>query len=94
MFQGTGERMTRSLKALAPFTMNIILVPCVRVVDVPVVMQQVPTFQGADTCGSSAGVVLCPRLFISFFFGHGGGLRVRGCNADLPSAPRTLTFSV
>ena len=76
-FQGTGT----------PFTVRIILVLFDRVVDVIVVMQrQVPTFQGAETCGCSAGVVLCPRLF--FLLGHGGGLRARGSLADLSPAPR------
>ena len=63
MFQGTSERITRNLTALARITMRIITVLFDRVVDVPVVMQrQTPTFQGADTCGSPAGVVLCARL--------------------------------
>ena len=66
-FQRTCKRVTRNLTALAPFIRRIIFVFFFfdRAVDVLVVMQrQVPTFQGAETCVWSTGVVLCPRLFL------------------------------
>ena len=87
MFQGTGERMTRSLTASSPVTMKSVLVPFHRVVDVPVAMQrQVSTVQGGRHVWQ---LRRCCSLPASFFFFR--GLGVTGCPADLPSAPRTCS---
>ena len=86
MFQAIGERMTRNLLPLGPFTMKIILVLFDRKVNAPVVMQrQVATFQ----CGCSANDVLCLCFFFWFSFGTRLELRVGRSPADLPSPPRT-----